>query len=90
MSGRIFPPEWSRKIVALRHALKLSQHDFAEKLNMSAMAVSRWERALLEPTARAYIRLGILADDPLSWFFWQRAGLSTADIMRVPPLQNIA
>jgi transcriptional regulator with XRE-family HTH domain len=82
---RILPPEWSRKIVALRHALNLSQHDFAEKLNMSAMAVSRWERALLEPTARAYIRLGILSDDPLSWFFWQRAGLSTADIMRVLP-----
>lgn len=39
----------------------------------------------MEPTAGAYIRLGNLADDPLSWFFWQRAGVSIADIMRVLP-----
>jgi transcriptional regulator with XRE-family HTH domain len=77
--------EWSREILAVRHSLKLSQREFAEKLNISPMAVSRWERGQLEPTAGAYIRLGNLADDPLTWFFWQRAGLTTADIMRVLP-----
>ena len=49
------------------------------------MAVSRWERGQLEPTAAAYIRLGNLADDPATWSFWGRAGLHTADIMRVLP-----
>jgi transcriptional regulator with XRE-family HTH domain len=78
-------PQWSLKIASLRHRLNLSQSALAKKLNMSAMAVSRWETAKLEPTARAYIRLGNLVDDPLSWFFWERAGLSTADIMRVLP-----
>ena len=49
------------------------------------MAVSRWERGEAEPPADAYIRLGNIADDPLCWFFWGRAGLSTADVMRVLP-----
>jgi hypothetical protein len=52
---------------------------------MSAMAISRWERAKLEPTAGSYLRLGSISEDPLSWFFWGRAGLHTADIMRVLP-----
>jgi hypothetical protein len=34
---------------------------------------------------KVYIRLGNIADDPLCWFFWGRAGLSTADVMRVLP-----
>jgi SOS-response transcriptional repressor LexA len=31
------------------------------------------------------IRLGRLAGDPLCWFFWGRAGLTTSDVMRVLP-----
>jgi SOS-response transcriptional repressor LexA len=50
------------------------------------MNVSRWERGEAEPAADAYIRLGHLAGDPLCWFFWQRAGLSTSDLMRILPV----
>jgi len=78
-------PEWSRKILAFRQALKLTQGELGKRLKTSAMAVSRWERADAEPPADAYIRLGNIADDPLCWFFWGRAGLSTADVMRVLP-----
>jgi transcriptional regulator with XRE-family HTH domain len=85
MPRQAFQPEWSLKIASVRQSLNLSQSDFAKKLDMSAMAISRWERGKLEPTSGAYIRLGNLVDDPLSWFFWGRAGLSTADIMRVLP-----
>jgi transcriptional regulator with XRE-family HTH domain len=85
MRRQLPQPEWSRRILELRRSLNLSQSDLAQKLDMSAMALSRWERGKLEPTARAYIRLGNLVDDPLSWFFWGRAGLTTADIMRVLP-----
>ena len=49
------------------------------------MAISRWERGKIEPSATAYLRLGKLMGGPLSWFFWDRAGLSTADVMRVLP-----
>jgi transcriptional regulator with XRE-family HTH domain len=78
-------PDWSRKILAFRQALKLTQGELGKRLRTSAMAVSRWERGDAEPPADAYIRLGNLADDPLCWFFWGRAGLSTADVMRVLP-----
>jgi phage repressor protein C with HTH and peptisase S24 domain/DNA-binding XRE family transcriptional regulator len=78
-------PEWSRRILAFRQALKLTQGELGKRLNVTAMAVSRWERGDNEPPADSYIRLGNMADDPLCWFFWGRAGLSTADVMRVLP-----
>ena len=78
-------PEWSRKVIDFRQALKLSQGELGKRLKTSAMAVSRWERGETEPAAESYIRLGNLAGDPLCWFFWARAGLSTADVMRVLP-----
>src|SRR5882672_1749059 len=77
--------DWSARIGAFRKALSLSQTDFGERVDASAMTVSRWERGEMEPTAAAYIRLGNLADDPLCWFFWGRAGLTTSDIVRVLP-----
>src|ERR1700740_3382258 len=78
-------PEWSRKILGFRQTLKLTQGELGKRLKTSAMAVSRWERGDAEPPADAYIRLGNIADDPLCWFFWGRAGLRTADVMRVLP-----
>ena len=79
------PPEWARKILTFRQTLKLTQAELGKRLKTSAMAVSRWERGDSAPPADAYIRLGNIADDPLCWFFWGRAGLSTADVMRVLP-----
>lgn len=78
-------PEWSRKVLTFRQALKLTQGELGKRLKTSAMAVSRWERGDAEPPPDAYIRLGNIADDPLCWFFWGRAGLSTGDVMRVLP-----
>jgi transcriptional regulator with XRE-family HTH domain len=78
-------PEWARTIKDVRRKLRLSQSELAEKLETSAMAISRWERGEFEPSADAYLRLGKLMGDPLCWFFWGRAGLSTADVMRVLP-----
>jgi transcriptional regulator with XRE-family HTH domain len=81
-------PEWSRKVLAFRQSLNLTQGELGKRLTTSAMAVSRWERGDAEPPADAYIRLGNIADDPLCWFFWGRAGLSTADIVRVLPIAS--
>lgn len=78
-------PDWAGTISAVRRKLRLSQSELAEKLETSAMAISRWERGEFEPSAEAYLRLGKLMGDPLCWFFWGRAGLSTADVMRVLP-----
>ena len=76
-------PDWAERIQKLRLRLRLSQTELAAKLGVSAMAISRWERAINEPPAEAYITLGKLARDPECWVFWQRAGLTKADIKRV-------
>lgn len=78
-------PEWSQKIVDFRNSLKLSQSELGKQLGASTMAVSRWERAIQKAPANIYIQLGNLAGDPLCWYFWGCAGLSTADVLRVLP-----
>ena len=49
------------------------------------MTVSRWERGISEPPSHTYIEMGSLAGDPLCWHFWERAGLSKEDLLRVMP-----
>ncbi len=49
------------------------------------MTISRWERGLTEPTAEHYLRLGTLVGKHDCWFFWERAGLFAADLMRALP-----
>jgi len=73
----------------LRERLNLSQTTFGQKLQSSAMAVSRWERGAQEPPSHSYIELGNIAGDPSCWYFWGRAGLRSEDVMRViPKLRN--
>jgi hypothetical protein len=78
-------PEWAAKISELRGRLQLNQTAFGHKLQTSAMAVSRWERAAQEPPSHCYIEIGNLAGDPHCWYFWGRAGLRPEDVMRVMP-----
>jgi len=77
--------EWAKRILALRRRLQISQSELGKQMNASAMAVSRWERAVQEPPANVYIQLGNLTGDPECWYFWGRAGLSSEDLMRVLP-----
>lgn len=76
------------KIAVLRKALRLSQSELGRRLGASAMAVSRWERGQGRPTGTMLLKLGILAEkDPrLCWIFWNIAGLSAQDVMRVLPI----
>jgi transcriptional regulator with XRE-family HTH domain len=78
-------PDWTSKILKLRHGLDLNQSEFAARLNYSAMALSRWESGSHEPTAQAYIQLGNLASEPDASWFWTRAGLKSADVSRLFP-----
>ena len=79
---KLATPEWAEKLRALRKKLNMNQAELAEKLSVSAMAVSRWERAVNQPPAEAFISLGKLAGEPECWFFWQQAGLSKSDLKR--------
>jgi phage repressor protein C with HTH and peptisase S24 domain len=73
-------PDWAGRITNLRESLRLNQAEFARKLRRSAMAVSRWERGILEPPTEIYIQLGNVAGNPERWYFWGRAGLDMADV----------
>jgi DNA-binding XRE family transcriptional regulator len=76
-------PEWAVRIEKLRDRLGLSQTGFARKLDVSAMAVSRWERGVNEPPANCYIAMGKLAGQDGCWSFWERAGLTKNDVRRM-------
>ena len=82
VSGR---PPWAKAIRALRLSLNLNQSDFGSRLGFSAMAVSRWERGAQEPPSHGYIGLGNLAPQASCWYFWERAGLRTENVLRVLP-----
>src|SRR6266567_106451 len=81
-------PEWAGQIERLRQRLKLSQSRLGQQLQYSAMAISRWERGLQEPPADCYIKLGDLAGNPDCWYFWERAGLKSSDVIRALPLDK--
>jgi DNA-binding transcriptional regulator YiaG len=82
-AAKLARPEWATRVEKLRERLQLTQMELARLLDVSAMAISRWERGINEPPAAAHIRLGKLAGSPDCWFFWERAGLSKSDIKRV-------
>ena len=50
----------SDKIIKLRKAQGWSQEDFAEKLNVSRQAVSRWENGTALPDANNILQLSKL------------------------------
>ncbi len=77
--------EWAGRINVLRRRLGLSQTELGRQLNSSAMAVSRWERGVQEPPANISIQLGNMTGDPECWYFWDRAGLHSEDLLRVLP-----
>src|SRR5258706_5387581 len=87
-SKRLATPYLAEQIEQLRHRLDLSQSRLGQQLQYSAMAISRWERGLQEPPADCYIKLGDLAGNPDCWYFWERAGLKSSDVIRALPLDK--
>lgn len=81
-------PEWAEQIEKLRRRLNLSQSRLGQQLQYSAMAISRWERGLQEPPADSYIKLGDLAGNPDCWYFWERAGLKSSEVIRALPIDK--
>ena len=78
-------PDWAKRIHELRTRLRIPQGELARLLDCSAMTVSRWENGQLEPTAHYYVELGKLAGKTDCWFYWERAGLQSSDVVRVLP-----
>jgi len=78
-------PDWPRRLLDWRLRSGFSQAGLGEKLGVSPMAISRWERGLFEPSAEVYIALGKIAGPPECWWFWARAGLSRTYLQTLLP-----
>jgi phage repressor protein C with HTH and peptisase S24 domain len=72
--------EWSDSIRRLLKALNLTQAALSERLGVSPATVSRWLAGKNEPTAETYVALGNLAGRPDGTYFWERAGINTAEL----------
>jgi SOS-response transcriptional repressor LexA/DNA-binding XRE family transcriptional regulator len=82
-------PVWAGRIEKFRLELGMSQAALAKRLNVSAMAPSRWERGINQPPASVYIKLGKLAvGSPNGWYFWERAGIRKSDLQTIPDAAN--
>lgn len=80
---KLAKPSWATRIEKLRGRLNLSQTEFANRLGVSAMAVSRWERGINEPPAKCYVMLGKMAGPEECWFYWERIGITKRDVARM-------
>jgi phage repressor protein C with HTH and peptisase S24 domain len=73
-------PEWPPKIAGVLRKKGLTQAALAGRLGVSSATISRWMKGSHEPTGAAYISLGNLAGSPEDVYFWERAGIDTANI----------
>jgi len=71
----------SSTIYRLRTKFGLNQRDFASKLGVSAMAVSRWEVGANQPPADCLVTMAKMADDPeVFWMLLGQLGLTKRDM----------
>lgn len=80
---KLAKPTWASRIEKLRARLNLSQTEFANRLGVSAMAVSRWERGINEPPSKCYVMLGKMSGPEECWFYWERIGITKRDVSKV-------
>jgi transcriptional regulator with XRE-family HTH domain len=68
-------PPYPALVERLRRDLSITQTSLAQRLKVSAMSVSRWERGVQEPSSQMFVKLGTLASGDMRWQFWELAGL---------------
>jgi transcriptional regulator with XRE-family HTH domain len=67
----------------LRHKLQLNQTDFANKVGVTAMSVSRWESGQNPPPAECVVKMAKMADSIDGfWFFLGQVGLGKNDFRK--------
>jgi transcriptional regulator with XRE-family HTH domain len=78
-------PNLGKRIIALRSSLKINQLELGKRVGASAMSISRWESESKRPPAKYLIKLGLLSTPEDCWFFWEQAGITVVDVLRVIP-----
>jgi phage repressor protein C with HTH and peptisase S24 domain len=73
-------PPYPGLIERLRRDIGITQTALAQRLSVSAMSVSRWERGVQEPSSQMFVKLGTLASGEMRWVFWEYAGLHRSQV----------
>jgi transcriptional regulator with XRE-family HTH domain len=73
--------DWPQRVIALRKQLGENQVKFGKRFEVTQTTVSYWESGRKEPSAKNYVRMGNLADQPGCYWFWKKAGVDV-DRMR--------
>jgi transcriptional regulator with XRE-family HTH domain len=74
-NGTSNKPDWAKAMEKLRDQMQLSQAGMAKRLDVTAMAISRWERGIHRPPAEIFVAYGKLAGRPTCWYYWKLIGL---------------
>jgi len=61
----VIPCDYPERVFALRRKFRLTQEQFADRLNVSFASVNRWENGQNRPTRSAWMRLMRLAEGTL-------------------------
>jgi transcriptional regulator with XRE-family HTH domain len=83
--------EASRRISALRKALKLSQEEFAARMGVGRIAALYWESGRSQPSADTYVRMAKVAkevDLASAVWFWQQVGVDRDALKDLVPEFN--
>ncbi len=78
----------AQRIGELRAELELSQEEFAAKVNITRVAVVRWEKGSATPSTEAYVQLAKLAQEKSpsrALWFWEQAGVDEAALRTLVP-----
>ena len=67
-------------VMQLREQLGMNQRDFADKFDVSAMAVSRWESGANDPPGKCLVQMAKMSKDTNAyWSFLGALGLTKKD-----------
>ena len=70
----------STAVSELREKMGMNQRDFADKFDVSAMAVSRWESGANDPPGKCLVEMAKLSKTPSEfWAFLGALGLTKKD-----------
>lgn len=80
--------KFGQQIQKYRKKLGLAQHELAKKINVSQVAISKWENNLNEPDMKTLIDLAVLFDTSLEELIGYRPQHQISHIQRKKQLLN--
>lgn len=65
-------PTYSKRLIACREELKLSQNEVAEKLDIKQSTISKYETGVNVPSVKNMVNIADLYKKPITWLFFEK------------------